>query len=166
MLVDLMGMERSDILTERIDAAIGQIKASQPNPADIEAAKGQQAQQAQQAQAQGAQQQQAAQSQHEAEMAAVTAHSQIEVDQAKIHGQMAVEHIKAQNALALQHMKDINALDLQHHDKATIQMRLSGSMDPAGVVDAEKKAGIDGKEPAPAPTPTTQPKGTLNENPV
>ena len=163
MLVELMGLERSDTLSERITQAIAEIKASQPDPAQIQAVKGQQAQAIAAQQSQGQQAQQAAQSEHLAQMAAVNAHSQIEIDQAKLQGLLAIEQTKATNALALQHLKDINALDLQQHDKATIQMRLSGNMDPAGVVDAEKKAGIQGKiAPLPQNAPTSTGENAQN----
>lgn len=166
MLVDLMGLERSDTLTQRIDAAIAEIKAAQPDPAQIEAVKGQAAQQIAQQQAQGQQaqseaqaqaqaQQAAAQSQHQAEMAAVNAHSQIEIDQAKLQGQLAIEQMKATNALALQHMRDMNALDLQEHSKQLTEFKITGTMDKSAVVDAEKRAGFSGAKADPLPVPAS-----------
>ena len=162
MLVDLMGLERSDIVTERIDAAIGQIKSAQPDPAQIEAVKGQQAQAQAAQQAQGQQAQHQAESQHEAEMAAVQTHSQVEVEQAKLQGQLALEHAKARSVLALQHMKDINALDLQQHGKEP-SFSISGKMDPAAVADAERKAGLRGEQP---PAPQAQKTPTRTQSPT
>ncbi|MGO8672253.1 MAG: hypothetical protein ACLQVD_12910 [Capsulimonadaceae bacterium] len=127
MLVDLMGLERSDILTSRIDSAIQQVQQMAPSAAQVQAMKGQQAlqQQVQQGQAQAA------------------AHS------LKTRGDLAVVQAKAES----ERQADLRAFErdlmLQAHDKSIPTVSLKGNLDAVGTVDAERLAGLMGSMVAP-----------------
>lgn len=151
-LADLMGLERSDVVTQRVDEAIKEIiaqtQATQPNPA---MAAQQQAMQQQEAQ------------QHEAAMAQVQAETQIAVNTAKSQNQLQIEAAKAQAQQALQRLKDLGALEIQEHDKQVVGFNITGSMDPTAVASAEKAAGFDAKIPAP---PVIAPQTAQNQPPT
>jgi len=139
VVADLMGIERSDVFTDRIDQAFAAVQAQQPPPQVLQ-------------QMQAEQDQQKLQMQLEA---------QAQMEAIKVHGMVEVEQIKAQLVSQLQAQKAQAQADAQlndhHHDAAmhgleaitpNVSIGFTGKLGTTALPSAERMIGLDADSPA------------------
>lgn len=152
-LSELMGMERSDVLNQRIDGAIKEIQAMQPDPAAIQQMKSQQAQQAQ-----------LADQQHAAGIEAVRTHGKIESESARIDKLKELEYAKADAKARAEggisdaeHERNLELQEAEHHHAAAMlhaqsvvpsaQIKIPLKLGPRATIGLEEMLGLPPDDP-------------------
>jgi len=114
-VLDMIGLDRSDDLSDRFDRLVAEVHAQQPPPQAMEAMKIQAQQQAQQAQIE----------------------SVAQIEAIKVHGQVEIETMKAQLAAQVDAQKHSHEIDKQafdHHHDAAMAFAKPISVPSAGVI--------------------------------
>ena len=152
-MMEIMSLDRSDIMQQRIEDLAKQQQASQPDPAAVEQQKMQAAQQAAQAD-----------QQHEAQLAAIQDHSEQMTQDREFQHQAQLKALEHQHELDKMRLQ--NELDIEK-ERALRTLPpaiapIAVTADPTATVAIEKEAGVAGKVP-PLPTPAAGAKPAVKK---
>ncbi len=144
IVVDLMGLDKSDKLRDRIDALIREQQANQPSPAALEQMKIQEAQKAQKLQLD-----------HAAELQAIKDHGEADILTVKHQHEAEIKGLDHQHAVELAQVQSQLRMAEAEHERSLPAKLADGtwSLDPSATVEQEENVGLDNGKVPPVPKP-------------